>query len=63
MAVPAKTIQPADLKINLKNGGLRFEDFRQDTLVASVSKEDLVEAVRHVRDDLDGRFITSTGRR
>ena len=61
MAVPAKTIQPADLKINLKNGGLRFEDFRQDTLVASVSKEDLVEAVRHVRDDLDGRFITSTG--
>src|SRR3990172_1864427 len=61
MAVPVKTLQPADLKIDLKNGGLRFEDFRQDTLIASVSKEDLVEAVRHVRDDLDGRFITSAG--
>jgi Ni,Fe-hydrogenase III large subunit/Ni,Fe-hydrogenase III component G len=61
MAVPLKTVQPADLKINMQNGGLRFEDFRQDTLVASVSREDLVQAVRHVRDELAGRFITSAG--
>ncbi len=61
MAVPSKTLQPSDLKITLTNGGLRFEDFRQDTLIASVSKEDLIEAVRHVRDDLHGRFITSAG--
>ncbi len=61
MGVAVSTILPADLKLDLRKGGMRFEDYRKDTLIASVPKENLVEAVTYVHDDLAGRFITSAG--
>ncbi len=61
MHAAAHTLTPSELRINLINGSIKFEDFNHDVLIASVPREGLVEAVRHIRDDLGGRFITSAG--
>jgi Ni,Fe-hydrogenase III component G len=47
--------------LNLQKGGIKLEKARDDMLIASVPGKDLVEAVQHIRDDLEGRFITSVG--
>jgi Ni,Fe-hydrogenase III component G len=52
---------PPDLSLALEKGSIRLEEARRDMLIASVPGKDLVEAVRHIREDLDGRFITSVG--
>lgn len=61
MVVETQTRIPPDLMQNLQTCGIKFEESREDMLIGSVSRENLVEAVQHVRDDLDGRFITSAG--
>ena len=61
MAVAERNRIPPDLSLNLQKGGIKLEEMREDMLIASVPKEALVEAVKHIRDDLGGRFITSCG--
>jgi len=61
MAVSINARIPPDLSLNLQKGGIQLEELREDMLIASVPKEMLLEAVRHIRDDLGGRFITSCG--
>jgi Ni,Fe-hydrogenase III component G len=61
MVIATQTRIPADLSLNLQKGGIKLEMSREDMLIASVPKENLVSAVQYVRDDLGGRFITSVG--
>ena len=61
MAVPTQTHIPPILALNSKENGVKIEDARQDMLIASVPRENLIAAVQHIRDDLGGRFITSVG--
>lgn len=61
MAVEPRTRIPPDLSLNLQKGGIKLEEAREDMLIASVPKEELVEAVKHVHEGLGGRFITSCG--
>ncbi|MBI5838679.1 MAG: NADH-quinone oxidoreductase subunit C [Chloroflexi bacterium] len=61
MAVATQSRIPPDLMLNLQKGGIKLETERDDMLIASVPKEQLTEAVQHIRDELGGRFITSAG--
>ena len=61
MAVAIQSRIPPDLTLNLQKGGIKLEIERDDMLIASVPKEQLTEAVQHIRDELGGRFITSAG--
>ena len=61
MAVATHTRIPPDLGLNLQKGGIKLEETREDMLIASVARDQLVEAVRHICSDLGGRFITSCG--
>ena len=50
-----------DLQKRLRTPYLRIDEIRKDMIIASASSQDLVPAVRFIRDMLGGRFITSAG--
>lgn len=61
MLTQAKTTISHDLQERLRSPYLRIDEIRGDMVIASAAPQDLVPAVRFIKDMLGGRFITSAG--
>jgi Ni,Fe-hydrogenase III component G len=61
MLTEAKTTISQDLQERLRSPYLRIDEIRDDMVIASASSQNLVPAVRFIKDTLAGRFITSVG--
>jgi len=61
MLLDTKTTISQDLQERLRSPYLRIDEIRDDMVIASASPQNLVPAVRFIKDSLAGRFITSAG--
>ena len=61
MLIDTKTTISHNLQERLRSPYLRIDEIREDMVIASATPQDLVHAVRFIRDMLGGRFITSAG--
>jgi len=61
MLIDTKSTISHDLQEHLRTTYFRIDELCDDMVITSASPQDLVPAVRFIKDKLSGRFITSAG--